>query len=605
MVNHLTAEEQSTSDPKWSSANQLLAGLLNQEVSLPSGLTELLTHKVKRLVQAIAAGRSSLASQVVTAAAPVLWAIWDATGLADQWQEQALRSGPAGQRADADLDAVLALFAACVRYDSRRPGSGVGGFLDYLDAQELPSDTVAPHAPAGDRVIVSTATAAVGREWDLVVVAGLEEEVWPNLRLRDAFLGAGLLADLVDGKEAPEDPSERRKAVLEDETRMLLLAVTRAKREVFGVAVANNDQRPSRFFAWLGGTDPAVEATQTAAEALPFDLRGLVARARAAAIDKTDPVAVQVLALLALLGVDGADPESWPGVLERSSQEPIFSPDLKPLLSPSSLEVLANCPLRWALDRAGAKTPVGAAASLGSLIHELAEEFGHEVAQAAQQTDQPPMALEDLKAQMAEALDIKWETLGFENNYSARALRLRAEQMVNRLAVYLHSRSHLKQVGLELWFKPTRQLNPQKQLPVLLRGRIDRLEIDSEGRALVVDFKTTQAGPISVKDAAVNPQLGAYQMALEAGWVEGFEAASSGGAKLVYLGSVDRQNRPIERKQNPPAQGSTPHWMEDLLVQCGVDASRSWFEARPGKNCRICDVKASCPVQVEGKQVTA
>jgi superfamily I DNA/RNA helicase len=111
-----------------------------------------------------------------------------------------------GARADRDLDAVVALFEAAARYVDRLPRAGPGAFLDYLEGQDLPADTLAERAPAGQAVALVTPHGAAGREWDVVAVTGLQEGTWPDLRLRSSLLGAQALADLLDGRSDPPRP---------------------------------------------------------------------------------------------------------------------------------------------------------------------------------------------------------------------------------------------------------------------------------------------------------------------------------------------------------------------------------------------------------------
>jgi superfamily I DNA/RNA helicase len=47
---------------------------------------------------------------------------------------------------------------------------------------------------------VLTAHAAKGLEWDVVAVAGVQEGVWPDLRLRGSVLGSERLVDVVAGR---------------------------------------------------------------------------------------------------------------------------------------------------------------------------------------------------------------------------------------------------------------------------------------------------------------------------------------------------------------------------------------------------------------------
>ncbi|MDR2454189.1 MAG: PD-(D/E)XK nuclease family protein [Bifidobacteriaceae bacterium] len=596
------------------------------------GLPERIAKRAQVLAAALEAGRAQAPAGRPSAASPsvegVLWAVWDTAGLADKWRRQALAGGEAGLRADADLDAVLALFAAASRHDARQPGSGVDGFAALLEAQEVPSDTIAQHAPPGGKVHLSTVTAALGREWDLVALVGLEEDVWPDPRLRDTLLGAGRLADLVDGKAAPEDPAERRRAVLEDEARLLTLAVTRARRELVAAAVETEDETPSRFFDWIrqhaapepAGAGPAAPGAPGGTESgpggnpLPFDLRGVVAAARArltAGAAASGPAAggaggwggggdgapdgdkaAQVLALLAALGVDGAAPETWPGLAPLSTDEPLVGPGEAPRLSPSRLEKLVQCPLTWALQQVGGRIEAGPEASLGTLIHSLAEEFG-----TARALRQAP-SFGDLLARLEARLDQRWPELGLEDGYTTRGFAIRARQMARNLAAYLDSKRDLADVAVEARIEPDRAGGIG--LPVRLSGVVDRIETDRAGRVQVVDFKTGQ-NPPSGPAAQQNPQLGAYQLALEAGLVAGRPPTAAGGAKLYYLAGA--AGRAKELAQPPLRQGGD--WLPAALSRCAAEASGRRYQARPGPHCRHCPVAASCPAVPQGKQVTA
>ena len=119
----------------------------------------------------------------------VLWAMWSATGLARAWQETALGGGPGAQRADRDLDAVVGLFDAAASFVDRLPQAGPEEFLDHIQGQDVPGDTLVARRPAGEAVALLTPQAAAGRQWGFVVVAGVQEGVWPDLRLRGSLLG--------------------------------------------------------------------------------------------------------------------------------------------------------------------------------------------------------------------------------------------------------------------------------------------------------------------------------------------------------------------------------------------------------------------------------
>src|SRR3712207_9522512 len=89
----------------------------------------------------------------------VLWAMWQASGLAQRWARASAAGGPSGAVADRDLDAVVALFDAAAGFVDRLPSADVAAFLAHLSAQELPGDTGAARAQQGEAVRLLTAHA--------------------------------------------------------------------------------------------------------------------------------------------------------------------------------------------------------------------------------------------------------------------------------------------------------------------------------------------------------------------------------------------------------------------------------------------------------------
>ena len=135
----------------------------------------------------------------------VLWAVWDALDVAGRWNRLALRGGKRGARADRDLDAVVGLFDAAQRYVDRLPAAGPDAFLEHIQGQDVPGDTLAARAQSGDGVALVTPAGAAGREWRYVAVAGVQEGVWPDLRLRGSLLGSEELVAVVD-RPRPDVP---------------------------------------------------------------------------------------------------------------------------------------------------------------------------------------------------------------------------------------------------------------------------------------------------------------------------------------------------------------------------------------------------------------
>jgi RecB family exonuclease len=134
---------------------------------------------------------------------------------------------------------------------------------------------------------------------------------------------------------------------------------------------------------------------------------------------------------------------------------------------------------------------------------------------------------------------------------------------------------------------------------VLLRGRVDRLERDVEGRLVVVDLKTGSSVP-SVEDAKVHPQLAAYQVAVAAGAFE--QGTVSGGAEIVGVGTSHQG--PAVREQPPLSDTEDPMWADTLVREAAAAMAASTFRAVVNQSCPYCAVRTSCPLSGKGRQVT-
>ncbi|MPV38848.1 ATP-dependent helicase [Georgenia subflava] len=557
--------------------DELLVQVL-ADVELAQGLPVGVVRGPARVAGVLAAGRAALDRAGVTAET-VLWALWDAAGLSDPWRERALSGGAGAERADADLDAVMALFRAAEQYTDRTVGGGPAGFLQHLRSQDLPADTLAAQGLRGESVQVLTPAAAAGEEWQVVVVAGLQEDVWPDLRLRDSLLGAGALADL----EAGRSPDGRRahgparRQVLDDELRMLAVAVSRATRRLLVTAVLDEEERPSSFVDLLA---PDLDPTEVRAVPPALDLRGLVAQLRCAVEEEGSGAeaagrrgeAAALLAHLAGEGVPGADPASWSGLAPMSSTQPLRAADEQVPVSPSGVEQATTCGLRWALEQAGGRGEASTDQSVGSLVHEIAAEHPH-----------------GTHAELAEALDARWAELGMGDGWVGRRQRDLAEKMIERLAGYVESVPGDVDVERDFAVDVGR---------AHLSGRMDRVEHLDDGEVRVVDLKTS-ANPVSAEKGEQHAQLGAYQLAVAEGTWEGHAPA---GARLVYLGTG--KGRATERRQPALDNAENPEWARELVTLAAETMAGAEFDAVQNDQCHHCPVRSSCPLQDNGGRVT-
>ena len=136
----------------------------------------------------------------------------------------------------------------------------------------------------------------------------MQEEVWPDLRLRGSLLGADELAEAARpgasagrrrwpgaGGERQRTSTRRGRAarLLAEERRLFYVAATRARRLLVVTASGGDeqDQRPSRFLAELAGDDIEIERAGAATRWL--SLPALVADLRRTAADPGRPSALR------------------------------------------------------------------------------------------------------------------------------------------------------------------------------------------------------------------------------------------------------------------------------------------------------------------------
>ncbi len=563
--------------------------LLVEAVSTPARAAMLgapVRPAVVRLAGVLAAGRAALA-RPGTGVLDVLWALWDEADLAGPWRRSALAGGAAGERADRDLDAVLGLFTAAEQFVDRMPQASAGAFLEHLVAQDLPADSLAARGSVAQAVALVTAAGAAGAEWDLVVVAGVQEGVWPDLRLRDSILGAQHLVDVVAGRAAASEQfaAEARAAVLDDELRTFAVAVSRARRRLVVTAVRDAEQQPSGLLDLVAPPGPGEVDSRLAAVPHALDLRAVVARARTVleAGEDSSSSAAALLAHLAAEQIPGADPATWYGAAEPSSDAPLWAPEASVPLSPSKLELATTCALRWALEAVGGTSASTTEQSIGLLVHALAAELPHGT-------------LEELMI----LLDDRWSSLGLPEGWVSRQRRREAEAMLALLAAYLADAD--EPVALEQGFSA-------RLGRVVLRGSVDRLErlgLDAEGRPLlrVVDLKTGATKPPLGEATEHHAQLGAYQVAVDAGaFDEVLPGAVSAGARLVFVGGGTA--KPALRSQEALRGVADPQWAQEMIAGVADLATRSVMDATKGDQCRVCPVQRSCPAWPQGRVVGA
>ncbi|MEU5702367.1 UvrD-helicase domain-containing protein [Streptomyces aurantiacus] len=528
-----------------------------------------------------------------------LWELWDGTPWPQRLERAARRGGAAGRNADRDLDAVCALFATAARAEERTGGRGALNFLEEVDAQDIAADTLTRRAVRPDAVRLMTAHRSKGLEWRLVVVAGVQEGLWPDLRRRGSLLEADRIGR--DGLAEPLTPG----ALLSEERRLFYVAATRARERLVVTAVkapADDGDQPSRFLTELGVEPKDI----TGRPRRPLSVAALVAELRATTVDPrvSDTLreaAARRLGRLAALGdedgrplVPSAHPYRWWGMYEPTeSKVPLRDRDHPVVLSGSALDQLANtCALQWFLGReVKADAPATVAQGFGNVVHVLADEVA---------SGRTPADL----AVLMERLDSVWEALAFDAPWKSAQEKEHARVALERfLKWHVMDRAERTPVASEHDFDVTLEAGSYE---VRIRGSMDRVERDAEGRAYVVDFKTGKQAP-SAADVAHHPQLAVYQLAVHEGAVdEAFDGVrpEPGGAELVQL----RQGAPKKDggETLPKVQAQQPlegEWVGDLLATAAGKVLDERFTPTTGQHCTHCAFRASCSARPEGRHV--
>lgn len=528
-----------------------------------------------------------------------LWDLWEAAGVAQKWQEEAVKDTADSFWYDTQLDAVLALFRVADVWEQRHPAGTAAEFAAAIIEQLVPVDTIVDtgQRPAG--VPVLSAAQAAGGQWQVVAIAGVQDGLWPNVALRNQMLHADTLATLMLGlRQGADDLSweeltnvrSRRRAVKDDEYRLFACAASRASRFLHIAVVLNDESAPSElcdrvllaedaFGREVERSEDGRPLYRVEKTAAPLDFHGLMGALRywAAQDEHSDEkeAALTALALLSREGIPGADPLYWGGAGGITSQAPIFAPG--PIrLSPSAVESMEKCPLRWFFRRVGADSRSGFAQSLGTLIHAIAE--AHPAGD---------------EATLRTALEEAWPSLARDlEPYEEVSEREKADNLIEGLAAYL---AHVPPgLQVETEFRVHADLGEY-----IIGGSIDRLE-QGESGVRIVDFKTGRQK--SAQEAESDPQLATYQVALNA------LGYSIEGAQLQYLGVQDGKRPPVPRH----LRGARTQWAfsEAELAEQRAHLSAlvarmrgPHFDSIVSSDCDHCIFISSCPAHGGAERV--
>jgi RecB family exonuclease len=119
----------------------------------------------------------------------------------------------------------------------------------------------------------------------------------------------------------------------------------------------------------------------------------------------------------------------------------------------------------------------------------------------------------------------------------------------------------------------------------------------------VVDLKTGSSKP-PADEIARHGQLATYQLAVESGAFAEHGLTTSGGAELLHVGK-GAGKAAVAQVQDALADHDDPGWARAMVLEVAEGMAGSAFRAVDNRYCAMCPVRTSCPVQDEGRQVTA
>ena len=538
------------------------------EPALVSLLRSPEARKAEKFIRLIDETRQ-LANEPDATTEAVLWNLISGTSLMDRWVIASRGVSELAMQAGKNLDSVMALFAAATRFTERNPESKPVDFvLDQL-AREVPEDSLALNNYSGDYVSLLTPSGLIGRSFDTVVLPGLIEGVWPNLKPRSSLLGAQALDALAAGEI--QNVSELTKSELSGELRMFNKALGSARSKVLVTATDQEEEQISQFVTLVHGSIPEPETVIPRSLTLR-SLAGDMRRELAAGTGDQTELAMG-LARLAAANVPGSDPASWYGLLPLSSEEPLT--DLaseKVMVRPSQLQSYLKCPLHWFLQTHGGRSD-SFSASLGTLVHEVLE----------------TTTSSDI-SELQELTDSRWHSLEFEADWLEDLGKRRAAKMLANLSTYLRQFEDQGSVVL------AKEQNFRFEFDhVRVAGQVDRIEKYENGTIMIVDLKTGGAAP-SESDTASNPQLALYQMALlEGGFDEigKIDQDQLAGAKLLIVGGDKFTERP-----QPAMNETTSSNFKKMLIETTEGMAKQVFVAQISNHCEAEREQGSCKLHL-------
>ena len=539
----------------------------------------------------------------------ILWQVWQSSTWPTQLLAASLGQGASAGRANRDLDSICSLFDQANRFVGQNRSLGVRVFLDEITAQEIPAEALADNQVRSNTVRILTAHRAKGLEWPLVIVAGVQEDLWPDLRMRQTLLQADRVGNNIE--LLPTTLAE----ALVAERRLFYVALTRAMQRVVVTAVFEDRKEegevPSRFIddVRLSGAIvtsehlPGRPARALSADSIVAELRRTLASPTSS--EPLQKAAASRLAKLAgteFAALRTANPDNWWGILPTTKNE--LNKPVEPIsISATAINNLEECPAQWFLTR-----QVSAVAQTQN--HMVFGTILHSIAQGLQTGELAPN-LDDISGE----LDKVWASMPYEANWISTNERQEAALAAERLLNWFQANADVRSIAEStLEFATTLPVTDSdgstREISIKITGSADRVQFNADD-IVVYDYKTGRKATTNIQK---NVQLALYSYLVENGtFSDGDNKLTLPPGQTVTGGALI--NLRLEDKSQPgmPQIQQVANGTHDLkndvpLVERLANAAAiildERYEARPDTGrCDYCAVRMLCPAQSEGRQV--
>ena len=540
----------------------------------------------------------------------VLWTVWQGTPWPAKLQEQALGFGPSSTRAHRDLDAICSLFDLANRFVARGRGKDLTNFLDEIEAQEIPAEALAENDVRNDSVRLLTAHRAKGLQWKFVVVAGAQEELWPDLRQHQTLLQSDRIGPGVELM-----PLTMRE-LLAQERRLFYVAMTRAMQTLLITAtdtsIRDDGVSPSRFISDITMKLSSITPVHNFGRPKrPLSSEGLISNLRRTVVDLDLPQPLRLAAAnyLAHMATNfgslfaHANPQQWWGALEPTENSRPVNPQVA--ISASGITAIEHCPAQWFLERKlNAVSQSATPMVFGNALHTIA--------QGLSAGDIP----NDITA-IDEQLDRLWSGMGYEAPWESTRERQAAHDASIRLLSWLLAHNETQSIteselSLQSKVAVVQPDGTQREVSIAIKGRADRIEFTQDG-IMVFDFKTSKESK-KKSDLQKDIQLALYTYLLEHGnYMQDEElqrrdpTQTVQGAALIQLrvGEKDNPDAAVVQQVTPETHDENSQTsLTQRIGQAALVVLDERYEAKyEEQKCKLCKVRMLCPAAPEGKQV--